>query len=166
MTAPGPSLPLDALEDVAERIARHDPDALEGLDRLEPASGMAAAWVDGALWMARHVHGSAGRAELGWRLQQLRHQVDTSQPLPDRVAALLAEMCPAKIRYSSMSIPYHIGAGYLGGFLPLIACYIVAMTGNAYSGLWYTWGVVAFGLLVAWWGLPNGPPKDFEDAHA
>ena len=82
------------------------------------------------------------------------------------VAALLTEMFPARIRYSSMSIPYHIGAGYLGGFLPLIASYIVAMTGNAYSGLWYTWVVVAFGLLVAWWGLPNGPPKDFEDAHA
>ena len=81
------------------------------------------------------------------------------------VAALLCEMFPAKIRYSSMSIPYHIGAGYLGGFLPLIAGYIVAMTGNAYSGLWYTIAVVAFGLLVAWWGLPDGPPKDFEDAH-
>ena len=81
------------------------------------------------------------------------------------VAALLCEMFPAKIRYSSMSIPYHIGAGYLGGFLPLIAGYIVAMTGNAYSGLWYTIAVVAFGLLVAWWGIPDGPPKDFEDAH-
>ena len=80
------------------------------------------------------------------------------------VAALLTEMFPARIRYSSMSIPYHIGAGYLGGFLPLIASYIVAMTGNAYSGLWYTWGVVAFGLLVAWWGLPSGPPQDFEEA--
>ncbi len=81
------------------------------------------------------------------------------------VAALLCEMFPAKIRYSSMSIPYHIGAGYLGGFLPLIAGYIVAMTGNAYSGLWYTIAVVGFGLLVAWWGIPDGPPKDFEDAH-
>ncbi|WP_435200894.1 MFS transporter [Qipengyuania sp. 902] len=81
------------------------------------------------------------------------------------VAALLCEMFPAKIRYSSMSIPYHIGAGYLGGFLPLIAGYIVAMTGNAYSGLWYTIAVVAFGLLVAWWGIPDGPPKDFADAH-
>ncbi len=81
------------------------------------------------------------------------------------VAALLCEMFPAKIRYSSMSIPYHIGAGYLGGFLPLIAGYIVAMTGNAYSGLWYTIAVVAFGLLVAWWGIPDGPPKDFEEAH-
>ncbi|MEC7162573.1 MAG: MFS transporter, partial [Pseudomonadota bacterium] len=80
------------------------------------------------------------------------------------VAALLSEMFPAKIRYSSMSIPYHIGAGYLGGFLPLIAGYIVAMTGNAYAGLWYTMAVVGFGLIVAWWGLPDGPPRDFEDS--
>lgn len=79
------------------------------------------------------------------------------------VAALLSEMFPPKIRYSSMSIPYHIGAGYLGGFLPLIAGVIVASTGNIYSGLWYTWGVVGFGLLVAWWGIPGGPPRDFAD---
>jgi MFS family permease len=78
------------------------------------------------------------------------------------VAAQLTEMFPAKIRYSSMSIPYHIGAGYLGGFLPLIASYINARTGNAYSGLWYTWAVVAFGLLVAIWGLKGGPPREFD----
>lgn len=79
------------------------------------------------------------------------------------VAALLSEMFPPRIRYSSMSIPYHIGAGYLGGFLPLIAGVIVASTGNIYSGLWYTWAVVAFGLAVAWWGIPGGPPRDFAD---
>jgi MFS family permease len=79
------------------------------------------------------------------------------------VAALLSEMFPAKIRYSSMSIPYHIGAGYLGGFLPLISGMIVASTGNIYSGLWYTWIVVAIGIVVAWWGLSGGPPKDFEE---
>ncbi len=79
------------------------------------------------------------------------------------VAALLSEMFPPKIRYSSMSIPYHIGAGYLGGFLPLIAGVIVASTGDIYAGLWYTLAVVAFGLLVAWWGLPGGPPTDFAD---
>ncbi|MFM7379236.1 MAG: MFS transporter [Erythrobacter sp.] len=79
------------------------------------------------------------------------------------VAALLSEMFPPQIRYSSMSIPYHIGAGYLGGFLPLIATYIVATTGDVYAGLWYTWVVVAFGAAVAWWGLPDGPPKDFAD---
>lgn len=80
------------------------------------------------------------------------------------VAALLAEMFPPRIRYSSMSIPYHIGAGYLGGFLPLIAGIIVASTGNIYSGLWYTWGVVAFGVVVAWWGIPDGPPRDFAES--
>lgn len=79
------------------------------------------------------------------------------------VAALLSEMFPPRIRYSSMSIPYHIGAGYLGGFLPLIAGVIVARTGDIYAGLWYTWAVVAFGLVVAWWGIPGGPPKDFAD---
>ncbi|MGV3555304.1 MAG: MFS transporter [Croceibacterium sp.] len=79
------------------------------------------------------------------------------------VAALLTEMFPPQIRYSSMSIPYHIGAGYLGGFLPLISGIIVARTGDVYAGLWYTWAVVAFGVLVAWWGLPSGPPRDFAD---
>lgn len=46
------------------------------------------------------------------------------------VAALLSEMFPPRVRYSSMSIPYHIGTGYFGGFLPFIASYIVATTGN------------------------------------
>jgi MFS family permease len=81
-------------------------------------------------------------------------------------AALLAELFPAKIRYSSMSIPYHIGAGYFGGFLPLIANYIVAKSGDAYAGLWYTWAFVLISLLVGIWGIPPGPPRDFvEDAR-
>ncbi|ATW04745.1 MFS transporter [Sphingorhabdus sp. YGSMI21] len=79
------------------------------------------------------------------------------------VAALLSEMFPAKIRYSSMSIPYHIGAGYLGGFLPLIAGYIVARSGDIYAGLWYTWAVVAFGVIVAWWGIPNDPEAALDE---
>jgi MFS family permease len=79
------------------------------------------------------------------------------------VAALLAEMFPPKIRYSSMSIPYHIGAGYFGGFLPVIAGYIVARTGDMYAGLWYTWAFVAIALVVGWWGIPSGPPRDFAD---
>ena len=80
------------------------------------------------------------------------------------VAALLSEMFPPRIRYSSMSIPYHIGAGYLGGFLPLISGIIVARSGDVYAGLWYTWIIVAIGVAVCWWGLPSGPPRDFEEA--
>lgn len=79
------------------------------------------------------------------------------------VAALLSEMFPARIRYSSMSIPYHIGAGYFGGFLPVIAGYIVAKTGDVYAGLWYTWAFVFVALIVGWWGIPSGPPKDFAE---
>ena len=79
------------------------------------------------------------------------------------VAALLTEMFPPAIRYSSMSIPYHIGTGYFGGFLPFISGVIVAMTGDPYSGLWYTWGVTALAFVVALWGLRGGPPRDFAD---
>jgi MFS family permease len=69
------------------------------------------------------------------------------------VAALLSEMFPSRIRYSSMSIPYHFGTGYFGGFLPFISQYIVARTGDPYSGLWYTMAVVAMALVVTLWGL-------------
>ncbi|MEQ1542763.1 MAG: MFS transporter [Novosphingobium sp.] len=82
------------------------------------------------------------------------------------VAALLSEMFPPRIRYSSMSIPYHIGTGYFGGFLPFISGLIVAKTGNPYSGLWYTWGVVLMALVVAAWGLKDGPPRDYGDNAA
>lgn len=80
------------------------------------------------------------------------------------VAALLSEMFPPAIRYSSMSIPYHIGTGYFGGFLPLIFAYIVARTGDPYAGLWYTMAVVALALVVALWGLPDRPSTDSRKA--
>lgn len=79
------------------------------------------------------------------------------------VAALLSEMFPPRIRYSSMSIPYHLGTGYFGGFLPLISSYIVARTGDPYAGLWYTWVVVLVALIVGAWGLKGGLPTDFTD---
>ena len=53
------------------------------------------------------------------------------------IAALLVESFPARIRYTSMSLPYHIGNGWFGGFLPTIAFAVVAANGNIYSGLWY-----------------------------
>jgi len=82
------------------------------------------------------------------------------------VASLLSEMFPPRIRYSSMSIPYHIGTGYFGGFLPLIAGTIVALTGDIFAGLWYTWVLLVVALVVALWGLPSGPPRDFADEIA
>ena len=79
------------------------------------------------------------------------------------VASLLSEMFPPRIRYSSMSIPYHIGTGYFGGFLPLIAGTIVALTGDIFAGLWYTFVLLVVALVVALWGLPSGPPRDFAE---
>jgi len=53
------------------------------------------------------------------------------------IAAFLVELFPTQIRYTSMSLPYHIGNGWFGGMLPLLATAIVAKAGNIYSGLWY-----------------------------
>jgi hypothetical protein len=53
------------------------------------------------------------------------------------IAAFLVEFFPARIRYTSMSLPYHLGNGWFGGFTPLIAASIVASSGNIYAGLAY-----------------------------
>ena len=53
------------------------------------------------------------------------------------IAAYLVELFPTRVRYTSMSLPYHIGNGWFGGMLPLLATAIVAATGNIYNGLWY-----------------------------
>jgi Sugar (and other) transporter len=64
------------------------------------------------------------------------------------IAAMLVEMFPTRIRYTSMSLPYHIGNGWFGGFLPTTAFAIVAATGNIYSGLWYPVGVASVTLVI------------------
>jgi MFS family permease len=78
------------------------------------------------------------------------------------VAALLVEMFPARIRYSSLSIPYHIGTGYFGGFLPFISQYIVSRVGDPFSGLWYTFAVVLMALLVTAFGLEETAGRDLD----
>jgi MFS family permease len=78
------------------------------------------------------------------------------------VAALLVELFPARIRYTSLSVPYHIGTGYFGGFLPFISQYIVARTGDPFSGLWYTIGVVAMALVVTFFWLPETSGKNLD----
>jgi MFS family permease len=80
-----------------------------------------------------------------------------------QVAAILVEMFPARIRYTSMSIPYHIGTGYFGGFLPFISQLIVVRTGDAYAGLWYTVAVVAMAFVVSLIWLPETAHKVLDD---
>ena len=64
------------------------------------------------------------------------------------LAAMLVEMFPAKIRYTSMSLPYHIGNGWFGGLLPTISFAMVAATGDMFYGLWYPIGVAAIALVL------------------
>jgi MFS family permease len=64
------------------------------------------------------------------------------------IAAFLVELFPAKIRYTSMSLPYHLGNGEFGGFTPLIASAIVAATGNIYAGLSYPIGVAVMTFII------------------
>ncbi|HEX3341145.1 MAG TPA: MFS transporter [Pseudolabrys sp.] len=64
------------------------------------------------------------------------------------IAAFLVEMFPTKIRYTSMSLPYHIGNGWFGGMLPLLATAIVAAQGDIYAGLWYPIIVAVMTLIV------------------
>ena len=64
------------------------------------------------------------------------------------IAAFLVELFPTKIRYTSMSLPYHIGNGWFGGMLPLLATAVVAWTGNIYAGLYYPIGVALMSVVV------------------
>ncbi|HEY8510187.1 MAG TPA: MFS transporter [Steroidobacteraceae bacterium] len=64
------------------------------------------------------------------------------------IAAWLVELFPARIRYTSMSLPYHIGNGWFGGFLPVTSFAIVAASGNIYAGLWYPIGVALLTVVI------------------
>ena len=64
------------------------------------------------------------------------------------IAAWLVELFPTRIRYTSMSLPYHIGNGWFGGFLPTTAFALVALTGNIYSGLWYPIVIAVMTLVI------------------
>ncbi len=71
------------------------------------------------------------------------------------IAALLVELFPSRIRYTAMSLPYHIGNGWFGGFLPTTAFAMVAATGNIYYGLWYPVIVAVITLVVGLLFLPE-----------
>lgn len=79
------------------------------------------------------------------------------------IAALLVELFPSRIRYTSMSLPYHIGNGWFGGFLPTTAFAMVAATGDIYYGLWYPIVVAGLTLIVGLLFLPETFRKNIDD---
>jgi MFS family permease len=78
------------------------------------------------------------------------------------IAAFLVELFPTRIRYTSMSLPYHIGNGWFGGFLPLIAASIVVFTGDIYAGLWFPISVAAMSFVVGMIVLPETKDRDIR----
>ena len=76
------------------------------------------------------------------------------------IAAWLVELFPTRIRYSGLSLPYHIGNGWFGGFLPATVFAIVAATGNIYSGLWYPIVIAAMSFVVGLIFLPETKDRD------
>jgi len=82
------------------------------------------------------------------------------------IAAMLVELFPARIRYSSMSLPYHIGNGWFGGFLPTTAFAMVAATGDIYYGLWYPIVVAGVTLVLGLLFLPETYKRAIHHHHA
>lgn len=78
------------------------------------------------------------------------------------IAAFLVEMFPTKIRYTSMSFPYHIGNGWFGGMLPLLATALVASRGNIYAGLWYPVIVAAVTVVIGALFLRDSPNHSIQ----
>ena len=79
------------------------------------------------------------------------------------IAAMLVELFPSRIRYTSMSLPYHIGNGWFGGFLPATAFAMVAATGDIYYGLWYPVVAAIVTLLVGLFLLPETHKRSIDD---
>jgi hypothetical protein len=79
------------------------------------------------------------------------------------IAAMLVELFPSRIRYTSMSLPYHIGNGWFGGFLPTTAFAMVAATGNIYYGLWYPVVVAAATVVIGLLFLPETFRRNIDD---
>ncbi len=82
------------------------------------------------------------------------------------IAAMLVEMFPTRFRYSAMSLPYHIGNGWFGGFLPFISVAAVASTGNIYSGLWYPVIVAAMTFVIGLLFVAETRGKAMDREHA
>ena len=78
------------------------------------------------------------------------------------IAAALVELFPTRIRYSGVSLPYHVGNGWFGGLLPPIAVALVAATGNIYAGLWYPMTIAGMTVVVGFFFLPETSKRDLR----
>jgi hypothetical protein len=79
------------------------------------------------------------------------------------IAACLVELFPTRIRYTAMSLPYNIGTGWIGGFVPFTAFAIVAAVGNIYAGLWYPFAFTLISVVTCLFLLPETKDRPLTD---
>ena len=79
------------------------------------------------------------------------------------IAAALVEMFPTRIRYTAMSVPYHVGTGWIGGFLPVTSFALVTITGDIYASLWYPVVFTVIPIVVSFFFLKETRGKPLAD---
>jgi MFS family permease len=82
------------------------------------------------------------------------------------IAAFLVELFPTKIRYTSMSLPYHIGNGVFGGMVPIIGLTLINSTHNNFAGIWYPMAIAAICAIIGFWKLPETFHVDISSDHS
>ncbi|HEY6980317.1 MFS transporter [Reyranella sp.] len=133
---------------------------LEGFD-----SKTGQARLDAALKEAGYPSGGANPAKVNWFMAELILVIFLIYVtmVYGPIAAFLVELFPTKIRYTSMSLPYHIGNGWFGGMLPLLATALVAWKGDIYFGLWYPIVVAVMTLVIGFFFLHDTKDVDLTE---
>ncbi|MET0293684.1 MAG: MFS transporter [Phenylobacterium sp.] len=154
----------------APAVVQVGPDRIVSVDasRLPPAEVKAAkAKVEGEIKAALARNGYPAKADparvntLGM-FAILMIFVIAATALYGPMAAALVELFPTRVRYTAMSLPYHVGTGWVGGFVPFSAFAIVTATGNIYSGLWFPFVFTAISVVVCLLLLPETKGKPID----
>ena len=138
-------------------------DAYGAAEAKDKAAGFAKSVGDTVTGAGYPVKADSGQINYGMVLLLLFVMVLYVTMVYGPIAAMLVELFPTRIRYTSMSLPYHIGNGWLGGFLPTTAFAIVAMTGNIYSGLWYPIVIAALTFVIGILFVPETKDRQIID---
>jgi MFS family permease len=155
---------IASIQVAGQTLPAVDPATATGAARAEAIKAYGAQ-VQGALTAAGYPSGAADPARINKPLVVaiLTALVLLVTMAYGPIAALLVELFPTRIRYTAMSLPYHIGNGWFGGFLPTTAFAMVAATGNIYYGLWYPIVIAAITLVVALLFLPETFRRSIDD---
>jgi MFS family permease len=144
--------------DIAKAAARVP--SVDGRGLAAPALKAAAAKVNGAIALALKTAGYPSRSDPAKRrfwtmLEVLVVFTIAATALYGPMAAALCELFPARVRYTALSLPYHLGTGWIGGFQPVVSFSIVVATGDIYAGLWYPVIFTAISVLACLIFMPE-----------